>query len=113
MVASRVHPVRHVVADHPVLHPFLEFLVEVLEDDLANGLDGLASVFGSPGKYCSTVVAWLCMVDLNGSGSGRGGSGSTGRRSAVERPTPPCRRRIRSSLPGPRDDDNGPEHGHR
>jgi hypothetical protein len=32
--------VRHVIADHPVLHPFLEERIEVLADDRAHFLDG-------------------------------------------------------------------------
>ena len=50
VVARRVHPVRHVVADHAVLDSFLVILVEVLEHDLANGLDGFAPVLGQFGE---------------------------------------------------------------
>ena len=50
MVAGRVHSVRHIVADHAVLDPFLVVLVQVLEDDLADGLDGLAPVLGQAGE---------------------------------------------------------------
>ena len=37
---------RHVVADHAVLHAFLVILVEVLENDLANRFEGLPAIFG-------------------------------------------------------------------
>ena len=53
---------RHVVADHAVLDAFLVILVQVLENDLANGLDGFAPILGKFGKVLlrrwSLCFAW-------------------------------------------------------
>ena len=74
MVSGRVHSVRHVIADHAVLHPFLVLLIEVLENNLTNGFDRLAPILGQfrevfvqPSSLCS---AWretlfeLCVYKL-------------------------------------------------
>src|ERR1043166_2239717 len=44
MIARGIKFVRHKVADHAVLDPFLEVLVEVLENDVANLLDRAAAI---------------------------------------------------------------------
>ena len=47
VVAGGEHPMRHVVADHAVLHALLDALpVEVLDDDGAHGLERGAAVGG-------------------------------------------------------------------
>lgn len=53
MVSSGINPVRDVVADHAVLHALLEIFVEMGEDDLADRLDGMATVFGQGGQIRS------------------------------------------------------------
>jgi hypothetical protein len=42
--------VRHEIADHPVLNPFLVPGVEVLQDNLANGLNRVTAILRKAGE---------------------------------------------------------------
>ena len=46
MVSIGIKGMRNEVSNHSVLHPFLELRIQVLANNLANGLQRLASLFG-------------------------------------------------------------------